>query len=79
MSNNIVGLKSCILLVHRFGLELSLYGQHSAGHAIHFQSDGPTVCATSLPQVGEECIPRVTASVVETQTLALLLDNALKE
>ena len=52
--------KTCISAVRRFGLELSLSGQHSSGHAIHFQSDGPTVCATSLPRVGEECVPRVT-------------------
>ena len=45
--------KTCISAVRRFGLELSLSGQHSSGHAIHFQSDGPTVCATSLPRVGE--------------------------
>ena len=52
--------KSCISPVRRFGLELSLSGMQCSGQAIHFPSDGPVVCAASLPRVGDECVPRVT-------------------
>lgn len=44
---------SCVAPVRRFGLELSLSGQHSTGHVICFPTDGPVQCSRTVPNVDE--------------------------
>ncbi|ETP13465.1 hypothetical protein F441_11386 [Phytophthora nicotianae CJ01A1] len=43
-----------------FGLELSLSGRHSRGHAICFPTNGPCEIARHLPKVDGSCAPRIT-------------------
>ena len=49
--------KTCISPVRHFGLELSLPGQHSSGHAIHFQS--LLQALLSVPPVSHELVKSV--------------------
>ncbi|KAG1695179.1 hypothetical protein DVH05_020820 [Phytophthora capsici] len=51
---------SCISPARCFGLELSLSGKHSKGHAICFPTDGPFELSRVLPRVDDRCVPRVT-------------------
>ncbi|KAG1691100.1 hypothetical protein DVH05_027175, partial [Phytophthora capsici] len=51
---------ACITPTRCFGLELSLSGKHSSGHAICFPTNGPNVISRTLPNIDPECAPRVT-------------------
>lgn len=46
---------NCIAPVRRFGLELTLSGQHVTGHVICFPADGPVQCSRMLPNTDNSC------------------------